>query len=249
MQENQPISVNSNNSGSLPEVNLHIAKGDERLAAVLIKEITDIRERLHKVETKKIIEETQLPPEVLEANGLLPKPPRRLAPGRGWRPLLRSEIEDAIAHSPFCSQQAKYLGVSVQAYRKYAKQHGLWKPQPHTKGSRKAPKGPETGKYPLSKILAGEFNGNKLVLEYRVRAKLLAAEVFPEECSHCGYKEKHIITKRVPLLIDHLDGDHLNWKKDNIRFLCWNCTVQVGRGYMCGHIRKFDPNLLQQTSW
>jgi hypothetical protein len=216
----------------------------------MLKKIEDLEKKVHDLETKKVLDETQLPPEILSANGLLPEEPTRVERGRGWRPLLRSEIEDAIAKAgPFCADQARYLKVCISTYRKYAKQHGLWKPQPHHKGSRKAPWGAEKGKYPLSKILAGEFDNNKLVLEYKVREKILKAGILPEECSHCGYKERHIVTKRVPLLIDHLDGNELHWKRENIRFLCWNCTVQVGRGYICGRLRKFDPNFLQQGSW
>lgn len=240
----------SPNSGSLPDINLHTATGDERLVGVLFKEMQALKEKVHELETKKIIEETQIPQEVLAANEMLPDEPTTVGRGRAWRPLLRSEIEDAIAKAgPFCSDQAKYLKVSIATYRKYAKQHGLWKPQPHHKGSRKAPWSPEKGKYPLSKILQGEFNGLKKLPEWVVRGKLLKAGTFPEECTHCGYKERHIITKRVPLLVDHLDGDELNWKLENIRFLCWNCTVQVGRGYLCGRIRKFDPNFLQDGKW
>ena len=239
----------SPNTGSLPDINLHTATGDERLTGIMLKKIENLEHKIHELETKKILDETALPPEILAANGMLPPEPKTVQRGRGFRPLLRSEIEEAIKVSPFCSDQAKHLGVCIGTYRKYAKQHNLWNPQPHHKGSRKAPWGPEKGKYPLSKIISGEFNGNPKVLEWVVRPKLLKAKVFPEECCHCGYKERHIVSKRVPLLIDHLDGNELNWKLENIRLLCWNCTVQVGRGYICGRLKKFDPNFLQQGGW
>jgi 5-methylcytosine-specific restriction endonuclease McrA len=246
--EQNPLNENPN-SGSLPEINLHTATGDERLVGVLFKEMQELKCKVHELETKKILEETQLPPEILAANGMLPDEPTTVGRGRAFRPLLRSEIEEAMKVSPFCSDQAKHLKVYIGTYRKYAKALGLWKPQPHHKGSRKSPWGPEKGKYPLSKVIIGEFNNNPKLLEWMVRKKLLKSKTFPEECAHCGYKERHIITKRVPLLLDHLDGDELNWKLENLRLLCWNCTVQVGRGYICGRLKKFDPNFLQEEGW
>ena len=246
--ESNPLNE-SNNTGLLPDINLHTAKGDERLIGVLIKEMQELKAKVHELETKKILDETAIPPEILSAHGMLPDPPNTVERGRAWRPLLRSEIEEALKVSPFCSDQAKHLKVSIATYRKYAKQHGLWNPQPHHKGCRKAPWSPEKGKYPLSKILLGEFNGLSKLPEWVVRNKLLKAQTFPEECAHCGYKERHIISKRVPLLIDHLNGDALDWKLENIRFLCWNCTIQVGRGYMAGRIKRFDPNFLQDAKW
>lgn len=244
----QNPSNESPNTGSLPDINLHTAVGDDRHVGLLYKELQELKHKVQELETKKVLDETQLPVEVLVANGMLPDNPNVLKRGRGWRPLLRSEIEEAIKVSPFCSDQARYLKVAIVTYRKYAKQHGLWNPQPYHKGSHR-PWGPEKGKYPLSKILAGEFNDNPKMVEWVIRAKLLRAKTFPEECQHCGYKERHIISKRVPLLIDHMDGNDLNWKRENIRFLCYNCTVQVGRGYLAGRIKKFDPNFIKEGDW
>ncbi len=227
---------------------MHTAVGDDRHVGVLYKRVEELEKKLQDLETKKIIDETQIPSEVLASNGMLPESPNVLRRGRGWRPLLRSDIEEAIKVSPFCTDQAKHLRVHISTYRKYALKHGLWFPQPHHKGCKK-PWGPEKGKYPLSKILAGEFNNNPLILERLTRAKIVKAKIFPEECQHCGYKERSIISKHVPLLIDHKDGNDLNWKLENIRFLCFNCVVQVGRGRLSGRIRKFDPNFIKEGDW
>jgi hypothetical protein len=206
----------------------------------LYKKVEDLDKEVHELKTKKILDETQLPPEILEQNGMLPPSPNKLRRGRGARPLLRSEIEDAIKHSPFCSDQARYLGVSRLTYRKYALPLGLYKPQPHHKGCKK-PWGPEKGKYPLSKILAGEFNGNPLVSDETVKPKLLKSG-WPEECAICGYKTKHISNGKVPLILDHMDGDRQNFKRENLRLLCWNDTIECGRGYLRRGIRYFDAN-------
>ena len=243
VDENLP-NISPNTSSLPPEVtvNLHTTTGNDRMLTVLYKKIEDLAHEVHELKTQKIIDETQIPPELLEQTGMLPPTPSKLRRGRGYRPLLRSEIEDAIKVSPFCADQAKHLGVAISTYRKYAKPLGLWNPQPHHKGCRK-PWGSEKGKYPLSKILRGEFNGTPLVSDWMVRRKVLKAGA-TEACAICGYNKKHLVTGRVPLLLDHIDGDKHNFKAENIRLLCWNCTIECGRGYLRRGFRFFDPDWL-----
>ena len=88
MEENPPNV--SPNSGSLSDINLHTATGDERLMGVLYKKIEDLAKEVHELKTQKIIDETQIPPEILAQNGMLPPNPMPLKRGRGFRPLLRA---------------------------------------------------------------------------------------------------------------------------------------------------------------
>ncbi len=46
---------------------------------------------------------------------------------------------------------------------------------------------------------------------------------FGEKCIICGWNQKHQITKRVPLEIDHIDGNSENNKEENLRLICPNC--------------------------
>jgi hypothetical protein len=48
-------------------------------------------------------------------------------------------------------------------------------------------------------------------------------EVHGEQCSLCGWNQRHAVTGRVPLEIDHIDGDAENNKEENLRVLCPNC--------------------------
>ena len=221
-------------------VNLNTTKGDDRLLTILYHKIEELDKEIHDLKVKKIIDETQMPPELLEQTGMFPPDPKTLRRGNGHRPLLRSEIEEAIAHSKFCSDQARYLGVGIATYKKYASALGLYKPQPSGKGCKK-PWGPEKGKYPLSKILAGECNNTRWLTDWRVKRKMIKAG-WPEECAICGYHQRHLVTGRVPLLIDHMDGNPKNFKKDNIRLLCWNHMIECGRGYFGNSIHSFDPD-------
>lgn len=39
----------------------------------------------------------------------------------------------------------------------------------------------------------------------------------------CGWNQRHSITHRIPLEIDHIDGNANNNNEDNLRLLCPNC--------------------------
>ena len=48
-------------------------------------------------------------------------------------------------------------------------------------------------------------------------------ELYGEQCSICNWNKKHPSSKRVPIEIDHIDGNSENNLLKNLRLLCPNC--------------------------
>lgn len=249
-QNNTPPSASVDLSKPLD----YSVQGDERLLTVLYKKVESLESELCDLKNKKVLEETQLPPELLEQNGLLAHKPTKLKRGRGFRPLLRGEIEEAKKQSPFAAQQARWLGVHISTYKKYATLYGLYEPKPNEKGKRNM-FDPNRGKYPLKEILEGKHPN---ISDWVVKDKLIRSGTFPPECSICGYNKRRIVDQKICLLVDHIDGDDSNFKLENLRLLCFNCTFECGRGYIRRGKHLFDPDWMQgaapdeidkQTRW
>ena len=71
--------------------------------------------------------------------------------------------------------------------------------------------------------LAGEKDGSRGVVEVSYHVRRWAFEKFEEKCCECGWNERNPHTGKIPLHLDHIDGDWKNNRPENLRVLCPNC--------------------------
>lgn len=69
------------------------------------------------------------------------------------------------------------------------------------------------------------MNGNRGIVAKNIFRHILRSlrEKYGERCSLCGWSEKHTITGRVPLEVDHRNGNAEDNREENLRLICPNC--------------------------
>ena len=152
--------------------------------------------------------------------------------GRSALNLGEADIRYAMDNTKSNAEAARFIKVSFTTYKKYAKMYtdsesGRTLYDMHTNqagyGITKNVSNANIGKYSIEKILAGE---HPTYPTWKLRNRILALAILPEECSSCGYAERRITDDTVPLLLDHIDGDTTNHRIENIQMLCLNCYYQ-----------------------
>ncbi len=100
-------------------------------------------------------------------------------------------------NSQLVKKQIKYCSNKCQANHQYKTYIERWQ------------SGLETG-----------MQGGEKVSE---NIKRFLIEKHGNKCSQCGWNEINPTTGKVPIQIDHIDGDYRNNKEENLRLLCPNC--------------------------
>lgn len=142
--------------------------------------------------------------------------------GRPMRMLLESEILAAQLVSKTEQQVAKKLGVSFVTYQKYAKLYGIYGRVKNRagKGINKPIKNENSGRYPLNRILNGDFPDYPVA---RLRIRLVRSNTIEEKCCKCGFCEKRAVDGKSPIILAFKDGNKKNKRLDNLELYCYNC--------------------------
>tara|TARA_B100000212_G_C27312391_1_gene506360 strand:- start:61 stop:690 length:630 start_codon:yes stop_codon:yes gene_type:complete len=125
---------------------------------------------------------------------------------------------------------ARYLHVSYNHYKKYAKMYkneeGVTLLDSHMNQEGKGiPKFLTNGgkEPPLIDLIEGRipvehFDASK------IKQRLIFEGMIEEVCSNCGFSERRVTDTKVPVILNFKDGNKKNYHLDNLEFLCYNCS-------------------------
>lgn len=74
----------------------------------------------------------------------------------------------------------------------------------------------------LPRWLRGEESGTTLANEMKLIVRIYIKQLKGEQCWTCGWNEINPLTGKIPVQIDHIDGDSGNNKLENLQLLCPN---------------------------
>ena len=138
------------------------------------------------------------------------------------KPLSKEQILAAQAKTKSNMAAARYLHVSYQHYKRYAKTYNLFDSHKNQSGKgipkflKVTKKMPHMLEIIEGRIAASSFDPNKLKYALIEQGYLL------EECAVCSFKERRVMDYKMPLLLHFKDNNSNNYSLDNIQLLCYN---------------------------
>lgn len=168
--------------------------------------------------------------------------------GRPTKVLSEGAIRNAMVNTQSNHQAARYLRMSYDTYKKYAKMYvdretGKTLFDLHLnlygKGITKVRWTHDISIEKLEDILTKSkykpFNVDK------VKQRLLYEGKLRSECYRCGHSEKRVIDYKQPLLLNFRNGDKNDWRLDNLEMICYNCYhLYIGNLYTDKQVRNVE---------
>jgi hypothetical protein len=128
------------------------------------------------------------------------------------------DVRNACSSHLAMTDAAKSVNVPYKTFIRIAKKLGCFKSNIGGKGKTKK----SAKKILLSEILSGNhpsYQTNK------IRIRLIEEGYKEEKCELCNLTEWN--NKKIPLELDHIDGNNSNHLLENLRILCPNCHAQT----------------------
>jgi transposase len=144
------------------------------------------------------------------------------------KPLNKELILAAMSKTLSNRAAARYLNVSYQHYKKWAKlyesdTHDNLFEQHKNQSGRGIPKFLRgKGKEPaLLDIIEGRIDVSSFSPD-KIKYRLITEGHLLEECAVCKFHERRVSDYKMPLLLHFKDGNKKNYRKENIELLCYN---------------------------
>ena len=131
-------------------------------------------------------------------------------------------IMAAQANTKSNMASARYLHVSYQHYKRYAKLYGLFESHKNQSGKGIPKFLKAKGKEPaLLDIIEGRISAAHFT-PAKIKYRLIEEGYLSEKCSMCGFQERRVLDYKMPLLLHFKDNNKSNYSKENIELLCYN---------------------------
>ena len=150
--------------------------------------------------------------------------------GRPSKILSKEDILRAQKMTRSNMAAARYLHVSYNHYKKYAKmykdddgntlleahmnQEGKGIPKFLTNGGKEPP---------LIDLIEGRIPVEHFDAK-KIKQRLIFEGLVEEVCANCGFSERRVTDTKVPVILNFKDGNKKNYHLDNLEFLCYNCS-------------------------
>ena len=147
------------------------------------------------------------------------------------KPLTKEMILAAMNKTKSNRAAARYLNVSYQHYKKWAKlyeseedEHKSLFDQHLNQAGVGIPKFLNGGgkEPPLLDIIEGRVDASSFSPE-KIKYRLVTDGYLEEKCNSCGFQERRVLDYKMPLLLHFKDNNKKNYRKENIQILCYNC--------------------------
>jgi len=133
---------------------------------------------------------------------------------------------------------ARYLGCSYQHLAPYMRSYRVDENDPNSPTLFEAHKNqhgkgipkflPNKRREPNVKKIFTEGVGWESFTPEKIKVRGIAEGFLKEECYKCSFHERRVSDYRMPLLLFFKDGNKVNYLKNNLELLCYNCYFLYG---------------------
>jgi len=135
--------------------------------------------------------------------------------------LTKNMIINAQENTKSASEAARWLEVSYNTYKKWARFYNVFEQHKNQSGVG-VKKGWASYKIPLEEVFKGRKTNYSLAT---LKKRMIEEGYWTEDCHICGWNEERLTDGRICLSIDFIDGNSENKNIENMRLLCPNCYL------------------------
>ena len=154
----------------------------------------------------------------------------------------------ALVETTSVKEAARLMNISYPTFKKYCKQHTdintgqtLFDKFTNPAG-RGINRNQDKNKF-LADPMSVLKNGQSALPERVAKLKQIVFDykVLPMICNKCGYHERRLTDMKPPLLLNFMNKNKHDWRKENLELLCYNCYfLYIGNPITQDLIKKVE---------